>query len=101
MKRDTEITKVIFKMARYENGEWEVLAFLPGAPANPGSVQCYAHVGQHGEASYDFYVQRCRPCAKKDYAVLKKEMESLFGYRFKVVHKISKKDRENAWKLLR
>lgn len=101
MKRDTEITKVIFKMARYDDGKREPIAFLPGAPANPGNIMSYVHTGQHGEASYDFYIKQCSPCAKKDYAVLKKEMEKFFGYRFKVVHRISRKDYESAWKPLR
>ena len=101
MKRDTEITKVIFKMARYDDGKREPIAFLPGAPANPGNIMSYVHTGQHGEASYDFYIKQCSPCAKKDYAVLKKEMEKFFGYRFKIVHRISRKDCESAWKPLR
>ena len=54
MKRDKEYTKVIFKMAKYagHQGE-EVLAFFPGASANPGNIMSYAHVGQHGEACED------------------------------------------------
>lgn len=99
MKRDKEVTKVIFKMAKYAGllGE-EVLAFFPGASANPGNVMSYAHVGQHGEASYDFYLKNCRPCSEKEYRPLKKELENLFGYRFKIMKRMTRKDLEEAWR---
>ena len=99
MKRDKEYTKVIFKMARYSDGSGkEVMAFFPGAPANPGMIMSYAHVGQHGEACEDFYLRNCRPCTKKEYTPLKRELEENFGYRLKVVKRITKKDREEAWR---
>lgn len=94
-------TKVIFKIAHYagtSREEDEVVAFFPGAPANPGNVMSYAHVGQHGEASYDFYLNACRPCPPERYAGLKRELETCFGYDLEVVRRISKKDREEAWK---
>jgi len=100
VKKDKEVTKVIFKMARYDDGSLgkEVLAFFPGASANPGNVMSYAHVGQHGEASYDFYLKNCRPCSEKEYRPLKKELENLFGYRFKIMKRMTRKDLEEAWR---
>ena len=99
VKKDKEVTKVIFKMARYSDGSGEeVLAFFPGASANPGNVMCYAHVGQHVEASYDFFLKNCRPCSEKDYRPLKKELENLFGYRFKIMKRMTRKDLEEAWR---
>ena len=101
MKRDKEYTKVIFKMARYSAykmpGE-ECIAFFPGAPANPGNIMSYVHCGQHGEADYGFFLQNCRPCTEKEYRPLKRELEENFGYRLKVVKRITKKDREEAWR---
>ena len=93
-------TKVIFKMARYDDrslGE-EVLAFFPGVASNRGMVMCYSHVGQHGEASYDFFLENCRPCSEKEYGPLKKELEVLFGYRFKIMKRMTRKDLEEAWR---
>lgn len=98
MKKDAEETKVIFKMARYPDGEREVIAFFPGATANPGNIMCYAHVGQHGEACEDFYTRNCRPCTRKEYLPLKHELENCFGYRLKIVKRITRKDREKAWR---
>lgn len=36
--------KVVYRMVKSE-----VLAILPGIPANFGNVVYYAHIGQHGE----------------------------------------------------
>lgn len=98
MKRDKEESKVIFKMAHYIDGEREVIAFFPGAPANPGYIMCYAHCGQHNEACEEFYLKSCRNVTPSQYEPLKRELERLFGYRLKVVKRISRKDREKAWK---
>ena len=98
MKRDKEVTKVIFKKA-YDHyiKEWYVVAFLPGATASPGNVMYYEHCGQHGECVYDFYLS-CKRASPEEYAPLKKEMENCFGYNFKVVRKITRKDCEVAWR---
>ena len=37
------------------DGHPECVLFLPHAAANPGRIVCYAHVGQHSEASTDYY----------------------------------------------
>lgn len=95
---DKSLDKVIFKKA-YDRKfkEWYIVAFLPEATANRGYVMSYMHVGQHGEASYDYYLS-CRPATRKEYMPLKREMEKLFGYQFKVVKKITRKDQEYAWR---
>lgn len=98
MKQDEEETKVIFKLARYPDGEREIIAFFPGASANPGKIMCYAHNGQHGEASEEFYYMNCRNCTESQYAPLKRELETHYGYRLKVVKRTTRKDREKAWK---
>jgi len=101
MKKDKEKTKVIFKVAHYpDGGPDEVLAFFPGAEANRGFIQGYAHVGQHSEASYDFYYSRCRPCrSPREYRALKHELEDNFGYNFKVVKRVTAQDRKKMWRL--
>lgn len=98
MKRDKEVTKVIFKKA-YDSvaKEWWVIAFFPGITATKGMVVSYAHVGQHGEATYKFYLA-CKPAKPKEYAKLKKELEQCFGYRFKLVRRITRADCEAAWR---
>lgn len=42
-------------LRRYKTLPNEVIAFLPDCEARPGNIVCYQHVGQHGEASLEFY----------------------------------------------
>lgn len=99
IKKDDEETKVIFKWATYGGiEEGEPIAFFPGEPANQGCIQCYAHLGQHGEACEEFYRDSCRNCTPEQYVPLKKELENCFGYKLKIVKRITRKDREKAWK---
>jgi hypothetical protein len=97
MKRDKEVTKVIFRKKYWKDTkEWDVEAYFPGASANRGCVMMYAHNGQHGEASLEHY-HSTKPAKPREYSCLKKELEGLYGYRFKVVKRMSWKDCEDAW----
>ena len=98
MKRDKEFTKVIFKK-KYdqEAKEWYIVAFFPEATVNRGNIMSYVHDGQHGEASYDYYLA-CKPASKDEYRHLKRELEQCYGYRFRLVHKVTRKDQEYAWR---
>ena len=92
------MTKVIFRKKWWGLTEgWEVMAFFPQATVNPGNVMCYAHVGQHSEASYDFY-RTTKACTQKEYQALKDELEECCGYDdLKVVQRITRHDQERAW----
>ena len=97
MKRDKEITRVIFRKKYWKDTkEWDVEAYFPGATANRGFVMMYAHDSQHGEACMEHYWST-KPAKPKEYSYLKKELEYFFGYRFKVVKRISRKDCDDAW----
>ena len=92
------MTKVIFKKKWWKHQQaWEVYAFFPDAHVNPGNILCYAHCGQHSEASREFFVS-CKPCYEKEYAELKKELETVCQYDdLKVVSKWMRRDQELAW----
>ena len=97
MKRDKEVTRVIFRKKYWrDTKEWDVEAYFPGATANRGCVMMYAHDGQHGEACLEHYYST-KPAKPREYSDLKKELEYFFGYRFRVVKRMSRKDFENAW----
>ena len=69
---------VIFKKDRRDG---EVVAFFPDTindgSVNPGNIMCYAHNGQHGEASIDYF-HECRPCSEEEYADLLTELEGIY-----------------------
>ena len=73
-----EQVKVEFKKTP-EDGE--VIAFFPetkyDGSCNPGMIMSYMHVGQHGEASVEFY-NDCTTCLEEDYADLLAELEKVY-----------------------
>ena len=73
-----EEVKVEFKKTP-EDGE--VIAFFPDTAkdgsCNPGMIMSYMHVGQHGEASVEFY-NDCTTCLEEDYADLLAELEKVY-----------------------
>ena len=67
-------TRVIFKMS-----DGECVAFLLDCPAYYGNVLSYMHIGQHGEASLEFF-RECELATEEEYKDLREELESI-GYR--------------------
>ncbi len=74
------ICRVIFRTYR-QGGD--VIAILLDAPANPGYVMCYQHVGQHGEGQYFAIMAQTRPATVEEYAPLKRELEGV-PYRYRL-----------------
>lgn len=63
-----------------------VLAVFPNekySNANPFTVMCYSHVGQHSAASPE-YIKLCAPATPEQYADLKAELESI-GYNLNIL----------------
>ena len=81
MTENQNKTDVIFKIT--PGPKKEVIAFLPDIPANPGNLMSYMHVGQHGEASLDFYLE-CKPAKPEQYHDLKLELEGI-GYELNII----------------
>ena len=73
-----EQVRVEFKKTP-EDGK--VIAFFPDTmkdgSCNPGMIMSYMHVGQHGEASVEFY-NDCTTCLEEDYADLLAELEKVY-----------------------
>src|ERR1700760_3682255 len=88
---DRAATPVVFRVhpSPKEHGS-EVIAVFPCEPADMDgqTMTCYAHVGQHGACSQDWYNQT-RPARPEEYADLKAELESApYSYRLRVYDKI-------------
>ena len=77
-KQAEEVDRVVF---RVDPKDGEVIAFLPDAPANRTRVVCYTHIGQHSEASQDYYstTKRATP---EQYQGLMNELNEM-GYKVK------------------
>jgi hypothetical protein len=70
---DIAYTRVTFKLS-----DGEVVAFLWDVPANKGNIVSYMHVGQHSEASGEFY-RDLELATEVQYESLQAELESV-GY---------------------
>ena len=58
----------------------DVTAFIygNGIPVRYGNIMCYQHVGQHGEASLDYY-NSTKPATPDEYADLLSELKSIYN----------------------
>lgn len=89
------MTKVIF---RKDKADGTVIAFLPDYKANYGNVVCYQHQGQHGEASYEYYLDTVK-ASEVEYRDLLIEMQTLGYDDLAVKQRMSYSSLLDAWKL--
>lgn len=75
----------------------DVIAFLPDMEANEGNIMSYGHNGQHGEATYSYYLDECEDCTADEFVDLKREIEGLFHCDIEVVDAVSKEDVVKIW----
>lgn len=73
----------------YKKSGGEVFAAFPTLPGtmNPGTMQSYSHVGQHGSADQS-YVSSAKPAKPSEYADLHSELKSI-GYNPQPVRKMT------------
>ena len=73
-----ETVDVIFRAERAGNFKGSVTAVFPALPANkPASCTIYAHIGQHGACSPDWYA-RTRAATETEYAPLLGELRGIY-----------------------
>lgn len=77
-------TRVLFKKSTVKDFEGVVIAFFPDAEANQNMILSYEHIGQHGEASIEFF-RECISASPQEYAELKNELENLCGYNLEIL----------------
>jgi len=96
-----EKIKVIVKID--EDGDF--IAFFPGAPVNRYNIACWQVIGEHGEASLDYYWQCKKPGkdkmeeVKKFMRIYENNYSGINGEHFKLhrIYRLSYKDRMAAW----
>lgn len=78
---DIPTLPVIFRKHYFREGRrWEVTAFFPTLPSESGiwyNMTCYAHVGQHGSASTEFYHDG-KKAGPAEYADLLAEVRQIY-----------------------
>lgn len=89
-----EKVKVIFRKTK----DGEIIAFFPEASANFGNILSYMNVGQHGEASHDFYMTT-KKATEAEYKTLLKELQNIYNDCVLVIkQKLYYNDLIKAWK---
>ena len=72
----------IFRATRDPEGKWQKeTPYIDGS--GKAVLNCYAHVGQHGEC--DPALLKCRRAKPEEYLPLKRELEEIVGYNVDVV----------------
>lgn len=87
--------KVIYR----KDGDGKVIAFLPELSANVGNVVYYAHMGQHGEASIEYY-HDTKTALPSEYEPLHDELKRIYNdVELSVKRRITHTDlTEKAWR---
>lgn len=85
---DTEKTLVVFR--KFKDGA--VIALFPEFINYPdGACESYMRIGQHGAADYNGLLSITKLATPKEYASLKRELESgPYGYNLKVRRKFTR-----------
>lgn len=97
-----EKIKVIFRKAKnpYTN-EYEIVAFFPEIDANYGNILSYMHIGQHSEASVEFYKETSK-ATREEYKSLLEELTALYDdCELIVKQRLNYKDLYKAWRINR
>lgn len=86
MKKDDFKTEVIFRKVKSGDDKGTIEAFFPYVITDyKGNITCYAHIGQHNGACWDYFLFNTIPAKEKEeYINLYRELESI-GYNLKIV----------------
>ena len=94
-----EKVKVIFRKAKNPyTKEYEVIAFFPQISANFGNILSYMHIGQHSEATLEFYWET-KKATEEEYKPLLNELNGIYDdCILEVKQKLNYRDlRNKAW----
>lgn len=92
-----EKVKVIFRKTK----DNEIIAFMPEASVNYGNILSYMHIGQHSEASLEFY-WTTKKATEEEYKPLLNELNGIYDDCTLIVkQKLNHNDLTNkAWKTI-
>ena len=93
-RRSDCMIKVIFRKDKENN---EVIAFLPQVEARRGNIVGYAHVGQHFEADYLYYLDNTKAASEEEYTDLLRELQSIYDNELVVRKRIFHNDLTKSW----
>ena len=72
-------TRMMFRTVVTGDGIGTVEAVVLDAPANPGHVVMYAHIGQHGEGTWEYVRRNTRDASPNERRPLLRELQGIYG----------------------
>jgi len=94
MNKDKEITRVIFRID--SDGVFALFPYevvVRSGITFHKYVMCYAHIGQHSSANYNYCIRKSKAASIDEAKDLKKELEDI-GYNLKEVKRRYRKHME-------
>ena len=88
------LTRVIFRKHKKGGG---IIAFLPDAEVNYGNIMAYEHIGQHGEASYGYYLEETVKADDDEYRDLLNELSFIYTDGLQVLVRLSHRLLSKSW----
>ena len=85
MKKDEFKTDVMFRKVKSGDDKGTIEAFFPYDIADrKGNITCYADLGQHSGACWEYVINNTIPAKENEYQYLKSGLESI-GYNLRII----------------
>jgi hypothetical protein len=95
VKRKPRLTRVVFRKHKVDGG---IIAFFPEITVNYGNIMSYERVGQHGEASYRYYLECTVKATADEYNGLLNELRSIYTDGLRVLTWVNHRVLSKSWK---
>lgn len=95
-KSSTTTTKVIYRLAKYPDGEKEIIALFPYLRHKGNLSTCFTLRESHSSCDYDYMIKISRPALNSEYSPLQKTLEGI-GYNLQKIEKINKKEYKKCY----
>lgn len=74
----------------------EIVAFLPEVPVNRYMIMSYMHIGQHSEASLEYFLST-EMASEEEYRNLYKELCKIYEEKLTIRKRLNRNLLETAW----
>ena len=85
---------ILFRKDRKTN---EVVAFIPESTVNYGHILSYMHIGQHSEASLQYYWETVK-ATEEEYKSLLKELKSIYDEALVIKKRLNMDKLRSMWR---
>jgi len=84
------MTEIVFRVVKHGQFKGSIDAVFLGTD-HRDRIQCYAHMGQHSEGDYNYFLQETRPATLEEYKDLLYELKAIGYTDLKILKRLVKK----------